>query len=252
MEPGLAEGWDDGVCCTGVLVHGSPEAIAGALGRAVAVCDGGRVRRDAVPEGTRGYALLPAGRAWTIVQLADRLVDSGQGDYLAPLFEEASAALSGRVVARAPDELRYETPIALAARLSQALNTRAIALWGSDEWPGLSGGAFVGQGTLKSALSAYSPEVIAWAAASRRLLQEGRGEDDDEGPPMDAGATYRWSPGKGIERVAGRAADLLDEALRAVGAGFDNADLLNDWAEALAAQGEGAEIDDVVALWCAV
>lgn len=250
MEIGLDDIWDDGICCTGLLVDGDPESVGRLFGHCTEL-----VKDQAVVINRRAdpiaYAMRPSASAWTIVEfhqrLVDRAVETGQ-DYLIPLFEQAIGAIEG--IPPEVDTFIYETPVSAAAFISREQKVPAIAIWGSDEHPGLSGGAFFStEGNLELVCSAHNLEAIQRWFGERTAAREELDEATEEDLPDDAESTYVYvgSADPAIKKVS--IADYLDKEFRIRGAAFDGADLLQDLYRAILERNPGDEFLEVDAFY---
>jgi hypothetical protein len=253
METGLDEMWADGVCCTGVLAEADPARIAELFGTTTALVTNGQIV-ERVETAPLAYVMRPTGSQWTVLEFHERVVDqaleSGQ-DYLLPLFEQALGAIN-----RSPpsvDRFVYETPVSLAAHVSRTLGAPSIALWGSDEHPGLAGGViFAANGSVELVCSAFDKQRIETSFANRRALQESHGEQFDEEEEWDEDewgdeeTTYLFPSGdQGVVEKPTAVFDFMNDELQRRSAAFDNADLLQDLCRAILAREPGEEFSDV-------
>jgi hypothetical protein len=141
-----------------------------------------------------------------------------RNDYLEPMFLQATAALQGEIPQ--VDRSR-ETPVTTAGMLSGLLKVPALALWGSDEWPGLGGGClFNARGEIEQAYSMFSPEEIALCRESRKKFPDPSYEDNlpSFNDPGRREQSYCFSSGKGIALVRSGVIRALDNLLLNVGA----------------------------------
>lgn len=264
VETGLDGMWNDGICCTGVLVRDDPARVAQALGTAHRLAEGERVAGD-VPEVAEPHAFVmrPVGSEWSMVELAWRSVDHCEetgDDYLVPLFEEAIGVLRGR----APEARRlvYETPVSLAASLSRRLGAAAIAIWGSDEEPVLDGGAFfVDAGDLQLACSRCDAEKLERSLVSRRRMREAalRGDEEDadeawddeadDEDPDDEEHSWVFESGRQPTRRPVSVVEYLDTEFKRRGVAFHSEDLLQDLHRAAVERGAGAALEGVADLY---
>ncbi len=246
MEIGLEDMWDDGICCTGLLVQDGPERVGRLLGHHTSLVEGGKVinKHQADPI---AYAMRPSGSTWTIVEFHQRLVDgaceTGQ-DYLIPLFEQVIGAIEG--ILPEVETLVYETPVSAAALIGRELQVPTIAIWGSDEHPGLSGGAFFSRdGDLESVCSAHSLEEVKFCFRERTAAREGLDDETEDDPPKKEEATYVYVKGADPAIKELFITDYLDREFRARGAAFDGADLLQDLYRAILEKKPGDEFLEV-------
>lgn len=224
----------DGIDIADRLVRAPLEAVLAHFGRPLLVARDGEQQVEVPPEGIVMWAANDGDTPWTTVEDPDSrsimMNESGQ-DYLVPLFEQGIAALEGRI----PDlEPCYENPLGTASEVARALKTDAIALWGSDEWVGICGGAHIGEdGEILRAYSDCSVEEIRRCAASRaRMIADEEDDDDldDISDHEDRGA-FMYVAGGGVTQAETDAMTSLDAMLRELGAAqpFDPITLWGMW-----------------------
>jgi hypothetical protein len=246
MELGLDSIWDDGICCTGLLVHAEPDRVGRLLGRHTALVKDQRVVK-VHPANPVAYAMRPLGSNWTIVEFHQRMVDEAMNsnqDYLVPLFEQAIGAILGNPPTM--ETFIYETPVSAAAYISRELRTPSIALWGSDEHPGLSGGAFFSDdGNLELVCSAFSLDEVKRWFVDRTTPKADFDDADEDDLQENEEITHVYLAGAqpAVEHVF--ISDYLDKEFRDRGAAFDGADLLQDLYRATLTRNIGDEFGDV-------
>lgn len=213
MEPGFPAGLDDGPCQTSVAVRAPAGRVAAELGTPLARCEGGVVRRAAAPDRPLAWVLQLPGQPWSLVGQALSVLDeAGGGREGDLLLRQARAALAGRT----PDAARLgrETPVTTAARLSARLGA-AAAIWGSDQGPGILGGAFFRDGALELTISAIGTALIDRILAARGGGREAEVMDAVEAYCEDL--TCESTPQGGERDVAGSPEELLGAASAARG-----------------------------------
>ena len=237
----------DGNCVADLLVHAPAERIAGALGAPTLVQRGADLLVEEQPAGVVAYAAQPFGEGWSAVEATQALGFSLPGDHLELMFVQGEQALAGTTPTLG-SELVYQNTLGIGARCSRVLGVEAIALWGSDEWPGIAGGALIdAAGAIVEAFSAYSVEEIGQSRAARdNFMARLR---DDSIPRIDGPAagdegrwevTWRWTPGEGLRQIEGGLHDHLDRVLRDARA--------REQDEPLDMHGEWYDVDEVWAV----
>ncbi len=243
MEQGMCdELLMDGMCVAQVLAKASPERIAECFGTPVVLFRNGAVHATGKPPKIRVYVGRPTVSDWCVVEPTATVTMAGvddsveaasseeqfdammkslmdkRNDYLEPMFVQAAAALRGEV----PQVARTrETPVTTAGMLSGRLKVPAIALWGSDEWPGLGGGClFNASGSIEKAYSMFSPEEITACRESRKRFPDpSYGENRPTfHDPGRSSQCYYFAPGEGITVVPGGVLQVLDDLLLSVAA----------------------------------
>ena len=211
----------DGACCTLLLVRAPAREVAEALGRAVSP-----------GEGTLGLACEMKSSDWTRVELNPH-ADLGlqhqalEGYEAILLLREGVPVVSGRVPDSPPC---FETPVSTAASLSERLQTEAIAVWASDQGPGIGGLAEFANGRPTSVISTLEPAKLE-ALLERHLADDD--EDAEEGEQFkDEQRHYLWPQESSADGHFDEAADA-----RLVALGLD----LESLGEPLWALTEGEE-----------
>lgn len=237
MGAGLAgDRLQDGICVTDRLVQAPADVVVAHYGIPLLVARDGVSVVDGPPSGVRMWVASCPDSPWTVVEPPDDLslaADDGD-DYLAPLFDQGIAALQGRIPTDLPAV--YENPLGAVAQLTAALGCDGVALWGSDEWAGICGGAHLSGGTIRRAFSAFSVEEIGRCATARRAMSDGAPDEDDLDDILDRAsepAAFVYSPDSGVETLAADVMSLLDAMLVELGAGqpFAPITLWGDWPE---------------------
>ncbi|MCO4774035.1 MAG: hypothetical protein KDA24_28640 [Deltaproteobacteria bacterium] len=193
----------DGALCTAVLVRGD----AGAIAEAVQLCSGTEGR-------ARGWVAQLRGTDWCRVELDGMAELSGRGYDSDPLLREALSAMRDT---RSGGPVGYDTPVRLARRLSSDVSGGAIAVWASDQGPGLSGAVRFEAGKRLASWSALDPAGVSLIDAVRHA--EAHGEDDgsfdDRWDELeDRAELLTWTPEGPLE---GPVARHVDDAVRSVG-----------------------------------
>lgn len=246
IEPGLEFYWLDGCCCCSAFVNVELAQAASALGGAVLVADGKRTAAQATAETYGGHFVsllqLPDCE-WT--QLEVRGPGSElDGDYLLPAYEELLALLGDG----APPAARwdYSRPGLAAAWIATRLgDARALAYWGSDEWPGIATVAELRGGTLVEALSGDSLDVIARSHVSRQAMDLDD-EDEDDDDERDENVCWRVRPGAGETRVETPLEEAADAFFRERGVRVYQ-EPIDDVIAAMADVAAGEAVDDLLA-----
>jgi hypothetical protein len=272
MELGMSEDLlMDGMCVAQVLVKASPERIVECYGAPVLLFRNPAAHVTEKPSNVKVYAAKPTVSEWCVAEPTatvamagmDKAIEAAaassdeqfeammkslmdkRNDYLEPMFLQAAAALRGEV----PQVNRTrETPVTNAGMLSALLRVPAIALWGSDEWPGLGGGClFNSRGEIEQAYSMFSLEEIALCREARKKFPDPSYEDNlpsfnDSGRREQS---YSFTPGKGVALVHEDVLRALDNLLLGVEAAqpIDVLDYYDDPAE---------WAYDYEEVWCAV
>lgn len=171
----------DGACCTLLLVKAPAREVAEALGRAV-------------PPGEAALGLACEMRSsdWTRVELNPH-ADLGlqhealEGHEAIVLLREGIPIAGGRVPVSPPC---FETPVSTAASLSRRLQTEAVAVWASDQGPGIGGLAEFANGRPTSVITTLEPAKLE-ALLERHLADDD--EDAGEGEKLeDEESHYLW------------------------------------------------------------
>jgi hypothetical protein len=230
----------DGICVAQVLVKAPPKRVAECFGTPVMLFRNGEMHTTDKPRNVRVYAGKLTVSDWTVVELTATVTMAGmdksiatelmsasedqfeammkslmdkRNDYLEPMFIQAAAALRGEIPQ--VDRTR-ETPVTTAGTLSDQLKVPAIALWGSDEWPGLGGGClFNAFGAIEQAYSMFSDEEIALCRESRKKFPDPSYEENrpSVNDPGRSDQSYSFSSGTGMTVVPGGVIQALDDLL---------------------------------------
>lgn len=194
----------DGACCTLLLVRAPAREVAEALGQAVPL-----------GQGRLGMACELASTGWTRVELNSH-ADLGlehealEGYEAVVLLREAIPIASGQVPRTPPC---YETPVSTAARLGEQLQTETIAVWASDQGPGIGGLAEFSNGRPASVITTLAPEELE-ALLERHVKEDEDDEDGDEGEALEEeGRHYLWPQQSHAPGAFNEAADARLEAL---------------------------------------
>jgi hypothetical protein len=230
----------DGICTNEVLVRAPAERIAARLGTPQCLMSDGTLHVAARVRRAVAFVARPKISDWCVVEVVGGRPGSRRGDYLAPMFDQALAAIQGKVPRVEP---AYVTPVTTAGTLSRRLKAPAIGLWGSDECPGLGGGViFRRDGAIEAVYTEYSRDEIVRARASH----QGRPGGDDGGPASDGFVTYRYSPGGSMTRTQDSFLEVLDRELKRLGAAEPMDPLEPAWPLTL------KSLVDYSEFWCAV
>ena len=211
----------DGNCIADLLVRAPAAQVASALGSPLQVMRGDDLLIDEQPDDIVAFAAAPSGSGWSAVECRAAAGFTMPGDHLEPLFAQGESALAGRIP-RSEPELMYQNPLGVGSRCARALGVDAIALWGSDEWPGAAGGAVLNaSGEIVAAYSAYSIDEIDTCRRTRDNFMERLRDDSIDkldgptaGDPERWNVSWRWTPDEGLNRVEGGTLALLDQALK--------------------------------------
>ena len=199
----------DGACICDVLVQAPPETIVAAFGQPVKLAENGRAVADQKLErDVVFYAAACPGLTWSVVEAVSD--DPEPPDHIVTMLRQTRAVLTGNVLSL---PFSYENGLGVAQRLSQTLAVPAIAVWGSDEWRGLGGGAlFDASGSIVRACNVSRPETIDVLLAERERLQSedyDPDEEDDE-PLEDDDIVVVFEPGNGLRVSPGEIIPFLD------------------------------------------
>lgn len=230
----------DGICTNEVLVRAPAGRIAACLGTPRCLMSDDTLHVAARVRQAVAFVARPKISDWCIVEVVGGRPGSRRGDYLMPMFDQALAAIRGRVPRVEP---AYVTPVTTAGTLSRRLKAPAIGLWGSDESPGLGGGVIFGQdGAIEAVYTEYSRDEIVRARASHK----GRPDGDDDRPASEGFVTYRYSPDGSMTRTRKSFLQVLDKELRRLKAAEPMDPLEPAWPLTL------KSLDDYSEFWCAV
>jgi hypothetical protein len=167
----------------------------------------------------QAYLQRESGRSWVMLQSgqsnADTWAVEGDGDYHGPMYRDAIAACS----LQAPKERElHEAPVTVAARVSDELRCRAIAMWGSDEEPALEGICLIESGRYVWAASTYSlAEVEAVYGAYE---SDSEPEFDSDEDPEREGRFFLYRPGVSEALVEQPLQEWADQSAQRIGAGM--------------------------------
>ncbi len=210
----------DGACCTAVFIKASARCVAEALGQAHAMIDEGKACVVERPEHVRGYVFQAKGQAWSLVEWS-RNYGRSEGYDSDPLLDQAEAVLAGQVPAV---PFAYAAPVTIAHAVSEKLGVRSIALWGSDQGPGIGGAAFFNAGTLEKA---YSAADLSHIEIIRRVRMcrgnEVAFESLEKVRAYESGSTFQFTPAMGGHSIEGDIASVVDAEVERQGADMEQA-----------------------------
>lgn len=204
----------DGTCIVDTLVEASPRDICAVFGRPVNLAEGGSATGAADPAEIAFWAASWPGIEWSVIEAAS---DPGADqDYIVTMLRQAGAAIAGNVL----DLPRaYENGLGAAREAARALGTRAVAIWGSDEWYALGGGAQLdSEGRIVRACSIAGPEEIARALMEREAPDDEDFDDEDELDDEGEAELFVFTPGAELARVQTGAIEYLDAWFKELGA----------------------------------
>jgi len=206
---------EDGACICDVLVQATPETIVAAFGRPVKLAESGRtLTDDSLARDIVFFAAGLEGLSWSVIEAVSN--EAEPLDYIVTMLRQTNAALAGDVLAL---PLSYENGLGVAQLVARQLRVPALAVWGSDEWVGLCGGAlFDASGNIVRACNVCGPDAIALHLAARERLASDDYDPDDDETSDDDGDLVLYEPATGLRTVAGEVIPFLDAWFKELGA----------------------------------
>jgi hypothetical protein len=175
MNPGMDDlRLLDGACIADALVEAEPRDLAAVFGEPVKLADRGELLVKEPQADVIFFAASWPGTGWSVVEAVGKSDD----DHILTLLRQAAAALGGQVLQLPPS---YENGLGVAQELAKKVKTRAVCVWGSDEWRGVGGGAQLdAAGSIVRACNMCGLADLTRELTARKKMLAGEDDEDTE------------------------------------------------------------------------